>query len=104
MLRYVAPNLDPDTVTRCVRLVDYCRRLVAGKFNLASLADLSRPAQQSLRQAARRAALSTAETVALARFAASADFAERLREGILDGAPDTVRRVISPVLLQYGVG
>jgi len=45
-----------------------------------------------------------AELVALARFADGSDFAERLREGILDGAPETVRRVIEPVLLQYGVG
>jgi MoxR-like ATPase len=104
LLRYVAPDLDPDTVTRCVGLVDYCRRLVAGKVDAASLADLSRPAQLALRQAARRAALSTAELVALARFADGSDFAERLREGILDGAPETVRRVIEPVLLQYGVG
>ncbi|HEX5415817.1 MAG TPA: AAA family ATPase, partial [Chloroflexota bacterium] len=104
LLRHVAPNLDPATIGRCVRLVDYCRRLVAGKVDAATLADLTRPAQQALRQAARRAALSTAELVALARFANGSDFAERLREGILDGAPESVRRVIEPVLLQYGIG
>jgi len=103
IIRYVAPGLAAETVTRCVRLVDYCRRLVVGKVDPANLADLSRPAQQALRQAARRAALSTAELVALARFASGADFAERLREGILDGAPDSVQRVLEPVLLQYGL-
>lgn len=87
-----------------MQLIDYCRRLVAGRVDPAPLAGLSRAAQEALRQAARRAALSTAELVALARFGNGADFAERLRAGILDGAPANVARVLEPVLLQYGLG
>nr|AFK79178.1 nitric-oxide reductase protein [uncultured bacterium F25-01] len=104
VLRFVAPTGDADSILRCVRLVDYCRRLVAGKVDAASLIGLSRAAQEALRQAAKRAALSTAELVALARVSGSSDFAERLRIGILEGAPESVRRVLEPVLLQYGLG
>lgn len=103
ILRFVAPAADAGTIERCVRLVDYCRRLVAGKADPSTLAGLSRAAQEALRQAARRAALSTAELVALARAGGGPDFAERLRIGILDGAPENVRRVLEPVLLQYGL-
>ncbi|HLZ07033.1 MAG TPA: AAA family ATPase [Chloroflexota bacterium] len=104
VLRFVSPTSDPESVLRCVRLVDYSRRLVAGKIDPASLVGMSRAAQEALRQAAKRAALSTAELVALARVSGGRDFAERLRSGILDGAPDAVRRVLEPVLVQYGLG
>ncbi|MGH2461880.1 MAG: AAA family ATPase [Chloroflexota bacterium] len=104
VIRFVAPAAHQATVERCVRLVDYCRRLVAGTVDPAALAGLSRAAQEALRQAARRAALSTAELVALARAGGGPDFAERLRIGILDGAPENVRRTLEPVLLQYGLG
>lgn len=103
VLRFVAPASDPDTVERCVRLVDYCRRLVAGKADPGALVGLSRASQEALRQAARRAALSTAELVAIARAGGGPDFAERLSRGILDGAPENVRRTLEPVLLQYGL-
>lgn len=104
VIRFVAPATDPAAVLRCVRLVDFCRRLVAGKADAALLSGMSRPAQEALRQAAKRAALSTAELVALARASEGPDFAERLRSGILDGAPESVARVLEPVLLQYGLG
>jgi MoxR-like ATPase len=104
ILRFVAPAADAATIERCVRLVDYCRRLVAGKVDPATLVGLSRSAQEALRQAARRAALSTAELVAIARAGGGPDFAERLRIGILEGAPESVRRILEPVLLQYGLG
>jgi MoxR-like ATPase len=104
VLRFVAPTSDPESILHCVRLVDYCRRLVAGKVDPGSLVGLSRAAQEALRQAAKRAAISTAELVALARVGGGSDFAERLRIGILDGAPESVRRVLEPVLLQYGLG
>lgn len=103
IIRFVAPAAHAGTVERCVRLVDYCRRLVAGKADPAALVGLSRASQEALRQAARRAALSTAELVALARAGGGPDFAERLRVGILEGAPENVRRVLEPVLLQYGL-
>jgi MoxR-like ATPase len=103
LLRFVAPAADARTIERCVALVDYCRRLVAGKADPSALVGLSRASQEALRQAARRAALSTAEMVAIARAGGGPDFAERLRVGILDGAPDHVRRVLEPVLLQYGL-
>ncbi|HVC33953.1 MAG TPA: AAA family ATPase [Chloroflexota bacterium] len=103
VLRFVAPSAHLGTIDRCVRLVDYCRRLVAGKTDPATLAGLSRASQEALRQAARRAALSTAELVAIARAGGGPDFAERLRLGILDGAPENVRRTLEPVLLQYGL-
>lgn len=104
IVRFVAPATDPDSVRRCVRLVDFCRRLVAGKADPAALAGLSRAAQEALRQAAKRAALSTAELVALARTGEGPDFAARLRSGILEGAPDQVAKILEPVLIQYGVG
>ena len=104
VLQFIAPTSDADSILRCVRLVDYCRRLVAGKVDPATLVGLSRAAQEALRQAAKRAAISTAELVALARIGGGQDFAERLRIGILDGAPEGVRRVLEPVLLQYGLG
>ncbi len=104
VLRFVAPRSDAASVERCVRLVDYCRRLVAGKVDPSTLVGMSRASQEALRQAARRAALSTAELVALARVGDAVDFAERLRAGILDGAPDSVARVLEPVLIQFGVG
>jgi MoxR-like ATPase len=104
ILRYVAPTLDVGTVERCVRLVDYCRRLASGKADPSALVGMSRGAQEALRQAARRAALSTAELVAIARLGSGVDFADRLRDGILDGAPETVIRVLEPVLLQHGLG
>ena len=104
VIRFIAPAAHQATVERCVRLVDYCRRLVAGTVDPAALAGLSRAAQEALRQAARRAALSTAEMVALARAGGGPDFAERLRIGILDGAPESIRRTLEPVLLQYGLG
>ncbi len=104
VIRFIAPAAHQATVERCVRLVDFSRRLVAGTVDPAALAGLSRAAQEALRQAARRAALSTAELVALARAGGGSDFAERLRIGILDGAPDNVRRTLEPVLLQYGLG
>lgn len=104
VIRFVAPNSHAATIERCVRLVDYCRRLVAGKADPAALVGLSRASQEALRQAARRAALSTAELIAIARAGGGPDFAERLRFGILDGAPENVQRVLEPVLLQYGLG
>ncbi len=104
ILRFVAPAIDGGSVERCVRLVDYCRRLVAGKADSSALIGMSRGAQEALRQAARRAALSTAELVAIARLGSGIDFAERLRAGILDGAPESVTRVLEPVLLQHGLG
>jgi MoxR-like ATPase len=104
IIRFVAPSTDRDSVLRCVRLVDFCRRLVAGKADAAALAGMTRPAQEALRQAAKRAALSTAELVALARTGQGADFAERLRAGILEGAPPSVARILEPVLIQYGLG
>jgi MoxR-like ATPase len=103
ILRFVAPGTDPASVERCVQLVDYCRRLVAGKVDPEALAGLTRAAQEALRQAAKRAALSTAELVAIARMGRGPDFAERLRLGILDGAPNSIVRILEPVLLQYGV-
>ena len=104
VLRFVAPGADSGSIERCVRLVDYCRRLASGHVDPTGLAGLSRASQEALRQAARRAALSTAELVALARIGGGPDFAARLRTGILDGAPERVRKVLEPVLLQYGLG
>ncbi|HVB96185.1 MAG TPA: MoxR family ATPase, partial [Chloroflexota bacterium] len=104
VLRFVAPGADSGSIERCVRLVDYCRRLASGHVDPTGLAGLSRASQEALRQAARRAALSTAELVALARISGGPDFAARLRTGILDGAPERVRKVLEPVLLQYGLG
>lgn len=104
IIRYVAPATDSAAVRRCVRLVDFCRRFVAGRADPSVFSGMSRPAQEALRQAARRAAISTAELVALARASDGPDFADRLRSGILDGAPESVQRVLEPVLLQYGLG
>lgn len=104
IVRFVAPSIDAGSVERCVRLVDYCRRLASGKAHPSTLIGMSRGAQEALRQAARRAALSTAELVAIARLGSGIDFAERLRAGILDGAPESVARVLEPVLLQHGLG
>jgi MoxR-like ATPase len=104
ILRFVAPTIDAGSVERCVRLVDYCRRLASGKVDPTALVGMSRGAQEALRQAARRAALSTAELVAIARLGSGVDFAERLRSGILDGAPEAVTRVLEPVLIQHGLG
>lgn len=103
IIRFVAPSADPGTIDRCVQLVNFCRRLVSGKADPSTLVGLSRASQEALRQAARRAALSTAELVAIAQVGGGPDFAERLRQGILEGAPDVVRRTLEPVLLQYGL-
>ncbi|MBI2938802.1 MAG: AAA family ATPase [Chloroflexi bacterium] len=103
LLARLARHAHPRELEHCVRLVDYCRRLVSGRTDPASLSGMSRAAQEALRQAARRAALSTAELVALASFAADGSFARRLRAGILDGAPEAVQRVLEPVLAQYEV-
>ncbi|MCL4499628.1 MAG: hypothetical protein M1335_05245, partial [Chloroflexi bacterium] len=103
IIRFVAPSADSGTIDRCVQLVNFCRRLVSGKADPSTLVGLSRASQEALRQAARRAALSTAELVAIARVGGGPDFAERLRQGILEGAPDVVRRTLEPVLLQYGL-
>jgi len=104
IIRFVAPASDPQSVVRSVRLFDFCRRLVAGRADSVALAGMTRPAQEALRQAAKRAALSTAELVALARTGQGPDFAERLRAGILEGAPIGVARILEPVLVQYGLG
>jgi MoxR-like ATPase len=103
IIRFVAPDAEPASVLRSIRLVDYCRRLVAGRVDPATVAGLSRASQEALRQAAQRAALSTAELVALARVSHGRDFAARLRAGVLDGAPENVVRILEPVLLQYGL-
>ena len=88
----------------CVRLVDYCRQIATGRVDPGAIVGLSRASQEALRQAARGAALSTAELVAIARTSrAPADFAQRFRAGVLEGASEAARRVLEPVLLQYGV-
>jgi hypothetical protein len=57
-----------------------------------------------LQAAARRAALTTAELVALARASDSdAEFLRLLRTGLLEGASEIARRVLEPVLLQHQV-
>jgi MoxR-like ATPase len=104
ILCFVAPDADAESVRRSIHLVDYCRRLVAGRVDPSTVAGLSRASQEALRQAARRAALSTAELVALARVSHGRDFAARLRAGVLDDAPESVARILEPVLLQYGLG
>lgn len=104
VLATVAPGISRQTIQSCVRLVDYCRRLTAGKVDSSTIAGLSRASQEALQQAARRVALSTAELVALTR--ASHDDAELLRllrVGALEGASESVQRVLEPVLLQYEV-
>ncbi len=103
VLRHVAPHLaTAPALESALRFIDYCRRLAAGRVDPATLVGLSRAAQEALRQAARHAALSTAELVALARSAQTpTDFAQRLRTGVLEGLSEAGRRVLEPVLLQY---
>jgi len=105
VLAALGPALSRPTLENCVRLVDYCRRLTSGRVEPTSVASLPRASQEALRQAARRAALSTAELVALARSSQDdAEFLRLLRIGALEGASESVRRVLEPVLLQYDVG
>ena len=97
-------QLSPSTIAGSVRLVDYCRRLATGTVDPASIVGLSHSSQEALRQASRRAAISTAELIALARAAHDdSAYLRLLRTGILEGATDTARRVLEPVLLQYEV-
>jgi len=104
LLTAVAPRLPRGTLAGSVRLVDYCRRLAAGSIDPATIAGLSHASQEALRQASRRAALSTAELLALARASSDgAEYLRLLRIGILDGASETARRVLEPVLLQHEV-
>lgn len=104
VLAAVSPGLGRPALESSVRLIDYCRRLGAGKVETTGIAGLSRASQEALQSAARRAALTTAELVALARTSAGdGEFLARLRTGLLEGASDTARRVLEPVLLQYQV-
>jgi MoxR-like ATPase len=105
ILEFVAPSLaGTRTIENCVRLVDYCRQIATGRADPAAVVGLSRASQEALRQAARGAALSTAELVAIARTSGTtAEFALRFRAGVLEGASEAARRVLEPVLLQYGV-
>lgn len=104
LLRYLAPESESASIQHCVRFVDYCRRLVAGKVNLQTMEGMSSSAKEALRQAARRAALSTAEMVAIARACRRpGDFVKRLKAGVLDGAGINIRTVLEPVLQQYDV-
>ena len=104
LLRYLAPESETTSIRHCVEFVDYCRRLVAGKVDLQTMEGMSSSAKEALRQAARRAALSTAEMVAIARACRQpGDFVRRLKAGVLDGAGTNVRTVLEPVLQQYDV-
>ncbi len=105
ILQFVAPGLAGSrALENCVRLVDYCRQIATGRIDPGSIVGLSRASQEALRQAARGAALSTAELVAIARTSRdAAEFGQRFRTGVLEGASDAARRVLEPVLLQYGV-
>ena len=105
ILELVAPGLAGSRVLEnCVKLVDYCRQIATGRIDPATIVGLSRASQEALRQASRGAALSTAELVAIARTSRDpAEFAERFRAGVLEGASEPARRVLEPVLLQYGV-
>jgi MoxR-like ATPase len=105
ILEHVAPGLRGSRVLdSCVKLVDYCRQIATGRIDPASIVGLSRASQEALRQASRGAALSTAELVAIARTSRSpVEFTERFRTGVLEGASEAARRVLEPVLLQYGV-
>ncbi len=104
LLRYLAPAGEGQSIQHAARFVDYCRRLVAGRVNPELMEGLSSSAKEALRQAARRAALSTAELVAIARACDKpGDFVRRLRAGILEGASLSARRVLEPVLQQYDV-
>ncbi|HEV8635223.1 MAG TPA: AAA family ATPase [Chloroflexota bacterium] len=105
ILEHVAPGLRGSRVLEnCVKLVDYCRQIATGRIDPATIVGLSRASQEALRQASRGAALSTAELVAIARTSRSpAEFTERFRTGVLEGASEAARRVLEPVLLQYGV-
>ncbi len=106
ILGHVSPRLARGPVlTNAIQLVDFCRRVAAGEVDSALVSGLSRAGQEALRQAARGAALSTAELVAIARVSDdAAEFTARLRQGVLEGSSDLARRVLEPVLLQYGVG
>lgn len=105
ILSFVAPGLaGSKALENCVRLVDYCRQIATGRLDPASIVGLTRASQEALRQAARGAALSTAELVAIARTSSDpAAFSARFRVGVLEGASEAARRVLEPVLLQYGV-
>jgi MoxR-like ATPase len=105
ILEFVAPGLSGSRVIEnCVKLVDYCRQIATGRIDPATIVGLSRASQEALRQASRGAALSTAELVAIARTSRDpGEFAERFRAGVLEGASEAARRVLEPVLLQYGV-
>jgi MoxR-like ATPase len=105
ILEHVAPGLAGQrTIENCVRLVDYCRQIATGRVDPGSIVGLSRASQEALRQAARGAALSTAELVAIARASGTpAEFAQRFRTGVLEGASEAARRVLEPVILQHGV-
>ena len=105
ILGFVAPALSGSkAIENCVRLVDYCRQIATGRIDPATIVGLTRASQEALRQAARGAALSTAELVAIARTSRdAAQFSERFRIGVLEGASPAARRVLEPVLLQYGV-
>ena len=105
ILRFVAPALAAGRVIEnCVRLVDYCRQISTGRVDPATVIGLNRASQEALRQASRGAALSTAELVAIARVSQSpSEFSARFRQGVLEGVNDAARRVLEPVLLQYGV-
>ncbi len=104
LLRYLSPGSESVSIQHCVRFVDYCRRLVAGQVDVRTMEGMSSSAKEALRQAARRAALSTAEMVAIARACRQpGDFVRRLKAGVLDGAGENVRTVLEPVLQQYDV-
>ena len=104
LIRYLSPKSEESSIQHCVRFVDYCRRLVAGQIDPRTMEGLSSSAKEALRQAARRAALSTAEMVAIARACRQpGDFVRRLKAGVLEGAGENVRTVLEPVLQQYDV-
>ena len=104
VLAAVSSGISQRALENCVRLVDYCRRLTTGRVDPSTVAGLPRASQEALQQSARRAALSTAELVALAQVSQDdAEFLGHLRSGILEGASETARRVLEPVLLQYEV-
>lgn len=105
VLSFVSPTLGRSpALANCVRLIAYCRDISTGRVDAATIVGLSRASQEALRQAARGAALSTAELVAIARASSTADeLVARVRDGVLEGASPIARRVLEPVLLQYGL-
>ncbi len=105
ILANVAENrFDPALLGGLCNLAHTCRRLLAGDLDEEGAKGFGNIPPDLAAAVAERAALTTAELVMLARGSTSpAELVAWYRRGVVDGANADVKRVLEPVLANYGI-